>query len=125
MQKKSKKRWLDIQIILASLAVTFTVGLWNLFARPNRPVASPSGNPTPDPTFTLTYTPDPTATSTLDPSAPVHLPKVHLLLGGNLPVPKVVVAALPSGGQDAGPNNGGGDTNPPPAPATSTSSSKP
>jgi len=135
MQKKPKKRWLDVQIILASLAVTFTVGLWNVFAMGNRQVSSSTGsppvNPPPsDPTLTYTYTPSPTAAVTQDPNAVITLPKVHILMGGSLPVVRVVPAAPPpssvSGSQSGG-SSGGGASNPlpPPPPATNTSSSKP
>jgi len=156
MQNRSKKRWLDVQIILASIAVTFTVGLWNVFAKGNRPFVSPTTPSIPDPAFTLTYTPDPvaSATATLDPYAPVHLPRLHLLLGGKQPVAPVFVAALLSGGDSSNQggssisqggstssqasvqnnlqDNGAGTINPapppapaPPPPVTNTSSSKP
>jgi hypothetical protein len=131
MQNRSKKRWLDIQIILASLAVTFTLGLWNVFARGSRPIASPVSPPAPDPTFTFTYTPTPTAAATLAGSAPSHLPAVHLLLGGKMPVAPVVVTSSPgstSGNQTTGPMNGGSNPNPAsgaPPPAVNTGSSKP
>jgi len=125
MQNRSKKSWLDVQIVLASLAVTSTVALWNVFARGNRPVVSPASPQTTDPAYTLTYTPNPTATATLDPSVPVHLPKVHLLLGGKLPVVPVVVASSASSIDPAvAPTGGGGGSNPPP-PAANTGSSKP
>ena len=131
MQNRSKRRWLNLQIILASIAVTFTVGLWNVFARGNSSVVNPSGAQPPDPTFTLIYTPKPTATATatLDASAPGHLPQVHILLGGKMYVPPPVVAASTggdsSGNQSVGPKGGG--NNPPPAappPAANTGSSK-
>jgi hypothetical protein len=133
MQNRSKKRWLNIQIILASIAVTITVSLWNAFAKGNRLDASPVTPPTPDPTFTFTYTPNPTATATaaVDPNAPVHLPQVHLLLGGKMYVPPLIVAVQPSGsqaGSSGSSSRGGAVTNnpaPAPAPVTSTSSSKP
>jgi hypothetical protein len=126
MQNRSKRRWLNLQIILASIAVTFTVGLWNVFSKGNSPVVNPSGTQPPDPTFTFTYTPNPTATAIVDPNAPVHLPQVHLLMGGKMYVPPVVVAALPPvGNQDTGPNNGGGNPKSPPPPVTNTTSSKP
>jgi hypothetical protein len=125
MQNKSKRRWLDIQIILASLAVTFTVGLWNVFAKGNKPVSSPGSTQPPDPAFTFTVTPAPTATATLDPKAPLALPTVHMLLGGNMPVTPVVMASAPSnndsGNQGGG---GGGGSNSKPPPASKTSSSK-
>jgi len=128
MQNRSKKRWLDVQIILASLAVTSSVGLWNLFAKGNLPVVNPAGAQPPDPAFVFTYIPNPTATATLDPSAPLHLPVVHLLMGGKLPVAPVVVA-WSSGGdssnQDVGSIGGGGGKSNPPPPAANTGSSKP
>ena len=125
MQNKSKKRWLDVQIILASLAVTFTVGLWNVFARDNRLVVNPAGTQPADPTFTYTYTPNPTPTATVDPNVPVRLPQVHLLLGGKMYVPPpVVVASSGNNNQNVGSTGGGSNPNPPP-PATNTSSSKP
>ena len=137
MPNKSKNRWLDVQIILASLAVTSTVALWNGFAR----AASPTGTPPPDPTSTLTSTPNPTATATaiatapaiaaatVDPNATIHLPKVHILLGGQLPVPQAVVAAQPpvnvkTKNQVSAPSSSSGTTSSP-VPVTSTSSSKP
>ena len=130
MQNRSKRRWLNLQIILASIAVTFTVGLWNVFARGNSPVVNPSGTQPPDPDFTFTYTPSPTATATVDPNAPVRLPQVHLLLGGKMYVPPPVVVAASSpddpNNQNVGPKGGG--NNPPPAappPAANTGSSKP
>ena len=136
MPNKSKNRWLDVQIILASLAVTSTVALWNIFARGTRPVASQTGAPNLDPTATLTSIPNPTATAvataiatvTTDPNAPIQLPKVHILLGGQLPVAQVVVAPPPSVGntstQASQPKASGGSKSSPP-PVTKTSSSKP
>ena len=52
MPNRSKKRWLDIQLILASIAVTSTVALWNNFARGARAAEVPAAPPPPDPTFT-------------------------------------------------------------------------
>jgi hypothetical protein len=132
MQNRSKRRWLNLQIILASIAVTFTIGLWNVFAKGGSPAVSPSGAQPPDPTFTFTYTPNPTATATaiVDSKAPVRLPQVHLLLGGKMYVPPPVVVASSggdNGNQTVGPKGGGGN-NPPPAappPAANTGSSKP
>jgi hypothetical protein len=137
MQKK-KKSWLDIQIILASLAVTLTVGLWNVFAMANRQVASAAGNPPvnpppADPTNTSLYHPSPTAAraAATDPNAPLSLPVVHILMGGSLPVVRVAQTAPTAGSSEGGSvsrstggGSGGGTTNPPPPPTT-TGSSKP
>jgi hypothetical protein len=133
---KKKKSWLDLQIILASLAVTVTVGLWNVFVMGSRQVANAAGNPpvTPppaDPTNTYIY--DPTSTSaataiTVDANGKVTLPKVHILMGGSLPVIHVAQAAPTAGSSEGGmvsSSSGGGAANPPPPPATSSGSSKP
>jgi hypothetical protein len=132
MPNKSNNRWLDVQIIIASLAVTSTLGLWNLFVKGSHPVASSTDNANPDPTATFVFTPNPTATAyptataTLDPLAPIHLPKVHILLGGSLPVPVVAQPAASSSSQPASaPKSSGSTTNSAPKPVTSTSSSKP
>lgn len=134
MANKSKNRWLDVQIILASLAVTSTVALWNVFARGSSPVASPTDAPTPDPTATMTATPYPTATAmatpTANPNAVIQLPKVHILLGGSLPAPQPQpVAAQPASAgsttnQVSAPKSSGSSKSAPP-PAAKTSSSKP
>jgi hypothetical protein len=137
MQKK-KKSWLDIQIILASLAVTVTVGLWNVFSMGNRQVANAAGNPPlapppANPTNTTVYNPSPTAalTATIDANGAITLPVVHILMGGSLPVIRVAQTAPTAGNSEGGTvsrssggSTGGGTTNPPPPP-TSTGSSKP
>ena len=139
MQKKPKKRFLDIQVILASLAITSSLALWNIFAKGSRPVVNPTSAPTENPNFTYTYTPTSPATATTiatattDPKAPVHLPVVHLLLGGSMPAPQAVVvssgAVPPSASTGNGTGGGGTISNPPPAPppppVTSTQSSHP
>jgi hypothetical protein len=128
MKNRSKNRWLDIQILLASLAMTFTLGLWNMFARGSRLVASTVIPPTPDPASIFTFTPDPTATAPMDPSAPVRIPRVHILLGGKMPVAPVVVAASSadaSNPQKNPPQDGGNNPVPTPTPVANTGSSKP
>jgi hypothetical protein len=134
MQNKTKKRWLDVQIILASLAVTGTLALWNVFAKASRPVTPPTGTPSPDPsaTFTVTPTTAASATATAGLAGPIRLPTVHMLLGGKAPVvqPVVVVNSPASGGSGSSSSGSGtsassGTTNPAPPPVTNTTSSKP
>jgi hypothetical protein len=135
MQNKSKRRWIDIQIVIASIAVSLTVALWNVFAKGSPPVASAVSPQVPDPTNTFTYTPVPSATAVarVDPNAPVTLPKVHLLLGGSMPSAPVVYASAPSASDPTGGTSGGGGTtnpggggtkNPPPPPPTGSSKPK-
>jgi len=46
MQNK-KNRWLDVQIVIASLTLTFSLALWNLFAGNSHPAKSGEmANPT-------------------------------------------------------------------------------
>jgi hypothetical protein len=136
MANKPKNRWIDVQIIFASLAVTSTLALWNLFVKGSHPVASSIDNPDPNPTATFVFTPIPTATAyptatatataTLDALAPIHLPKVHILLGGKLPVPVAAAPAASVSSQPASaPKSSAGSSNPAPKPVTKTSSSKP
>jgi hypothetical protein len=150
MQNKPKKRWLDTQIIITSLAISISLGLWNIFARASA-ASTQSGNtppPTPDPGFTYTLTPaEPAATTGASPLSAIHLPPVHILLGGKQPVARTVILGSSSGapivngstgssssqasaGNSAGTSSSTGSTaisNPAPAPApvTVTSSSKP
>ncbi len=100
MKKKSNHRWLDAQVVIGSLSVAASLGLWRLFAVAPQPVAA-SAPPTPT---ELANDPAPVGTQ-LAPT--VSLPTTRLLLGGAAPRP-------PSS------NSGGGS-----APVTSTGSSRP
>ncbi len=138
MQPKPKKRWLDAQIVLASLAMTFTLVLWNVFSggrRQGNPQTGAGTIPNPqDPTATAVPTEAPTTlptasgpTATIDPLT-VHLPPIKIMLGGKAP-PPVQVVVSGSGSQSSGSNHGGGSVSGSPAsappPVTSTGSSKP
>jgi len=133
---KPKKRWLDTQIVVASLAMTFTLFLWNLFSRGG--AGSKSGSPTqapPDDTATPapTDTPEPPPT-TAPASAGVALPSsavllpdgqlapMKILLGGQAPLPSA--PAAPAQSKHSG---GGGSSSSKPVPpsVTTTHSSHP
>ena len=131
MQKKPKFRWLDTQIGIASAAVVATLGVWNLIAAAARtPVLKPiatrmaaSLSPTPPPTAT----PMPPPTATPAGLTVVHLPPLHLLLGGKLPPPPQVVVVSASSATSHNSSGGGSSSQPsnPPPPVTSTKSSHP
>lgn len=36
VQNKSANRWLDVQVVIATLAMTFVLALWNMFAGSDR-----------------------------------------------------------------------------------------
>jgi len=134
MQNRSKFRWLDAQLVIAALAVTGSLVLWNVFAAAARkPVFGPASVRMAERLYkrlgtgviaTQTATALPGATP--DMSTPaltgIHLPPIHLLLGGKAPPAQVVVV------NSSASVSGGGASNPPPAPpppVTSTGSSHP
>jgi hypothetical protein len=97
MQNKTN-RWLDVQIVIASLALTFSLALWNLFAGGSRPVSTVTAS---SQRGKAAYAPSAaTAAPALQASSPIYL-------GGAAPQP-------PSYNAPAAP-----------APVTITSSSRP
>jgi hypothetical protein len=101
MKKKASHRWLDAQVVISTLSMTASLGLWRLFAVAPQPVAA-SLPPTPTGPAVVESTPAGVQAAPL-----VALPSTRILLGGAAPRPPSV-------------NSGGG-----PAPVTSTGSSRP
>jgi hypothetical protein len=113
---KPKKRWLDAQIVIASLAMTFTLALWNLFAS-GGPKGSATQSTVQDPQVpepTSTQVPAATGTAVVLPSG--QLAPMKVLLGGKAPVAPVVVSS--SGRGSSGSRSAS-------APVTTTRSSHP
>ncbi len=100
MKKKPNHRWLDAQVVIGSLSVAASLGLWRLFAVAPQPAAA-SAPPTPSESATEA------APVSAQVAPTVSLPTTRLLLGGAAPRPPSV---------DSG---GGGGT------VTSTGSSRP
>ena len=139
MQKKSKFRWLDAQIVIAALAVTGSLALWNVFAAAARhPVLGPISMRLSESLYKNTPAGVTATTATAVPTqmaAPgltqIHLQPLHMLLGGHAPVVQVVVVSKPgspSGGSPASSVSGGGGGGGPvsaPPPVTTTGSSHP
>ncbi len=100
MKKKPSHRWLDAQVVIGSLSVAASLGLWRLFAVAPQPVAASA-----PPTSTEPVVDSAAVSTQVAPLA--SLPSTRILLGGAAPRP-------PSS------DSGGG-----PAPVTSTSSSRP
>jgi hypothetical protein len=139
MQKKSKFRWLDAQIVIAALAVTASLALWNVFAAAARhPVLGPISIRLSERLFKNTPTAVAAASATAAPTqmatpglTQIHLPPLHLLLGGHAPVVQVVVVSNSGGSTGGSPassvsgGGGGGTVSVPPPPVTTTGSSHP
>ena len=114
-----QKSWGEIQLAIAAVALTATLGFWNLFSAGQKQqvvaAASPTDTEVP-PTEALAQVPAPTAT-------PGFLP-VKIIFGGTAPQQKVVVQVSAPQAQPKHKNNGGGGSTAP-QPPVSTGSSKP
>jgi cytochrome oxidase assembly protein ShyY1 len=118
--KPQGKNWSEVQLTIATLAITATLGFWNLFSAPDKAqagaqIAQTSTPPPPPPTETA----QPTATA-------LALRPVKIIFGGQVPqqqIVQVAVAQPPAKKHNGGSNNSGGGstTSQPP----STGSSKP
>ena len=134
------KKWTDVHIAITALAVTATLGMWNMFSAPSKPQAAlpPADTTTPQPPDP-TETSEPTATAQPAPTILAFRP-VKIIYGGLNPqlqvtqvtaAPVVVaVAAAPApakkqkkgGGGSSSSSSSAGTSS---APAASTGSSKP
>lgn len=80
--KPAARNWNDIQLVLAAMAMTLTLGLWNIFAGPDLVEAKQAAeNQLPMPPAVE----DPSATA-----APIVLPPIKMLLGGVAPQVQIV-----------------------------------
>jgi cytochrome oxidase assembly protein ShyY1 len=127
--KAQGKNWSEIQLAIAAVAITATLGFWNLFSTPEKAQASAQV------TQTFTPPPPPSPTETAQPTATaLALRPVKIIFGGQVPqqpVIQVAVAQPPAkkhkGGGSNNDNNtdgSGGGGAPAPADPPSTGSSK-
>lgn len=117
--KPQGKNWSEIQLAIAAVAVTATLGFWNLFSTPEKAQASTQ--------VTQTATPPPHPTETAQPTATaLALRPVKIVFGGKAPQQPVIQVAVaqPQAPKrrngNSGDTGGGGSS----APVTSTGSSK-
>lgn len=113
-----QKSWGEIQLAIAAVALTATLGFWNLFSAGQKQqvvAASPTDTEVP-PTEAVAQVPAATAT-------PGFLP-VKIIFGGAAPKQKVVVQVSAPQTQPKRKNNGGGGSTAP-QPPVSTGTSKP
>ena len=106
--KPAPRNWNDVQTVLATMAMALTLGLWNLFAGPDRALAKNNDQAAVVPPIV-----PPTEQPNL---VPTPLPQIKIMLGGaapqlaNQPSQPGQVPTTP--GHHTG---GGGIPNPPPA----------
>ena len=81
--KPASRNWNDIQMFLAALAMALTLGLWNLFAGPDRALAKEKAQPVSQPPQPISE--QPTV------AAPTALPQVKIYLGGVAPQTQITV----------------------------------
>jgi cytoskeletal protein RodZ len=71
MQNKNTHRWLDVQIVIITIAMTVSLALWNLFAAKSQPVtqAQPATSSVSSPQTTIYFgNPAPQASAITAPS---------------------------------------------------------
>lgn len=102
--RPAPRKWTDIQMVIATIAMTTVLGLWNMFAGPDREKAAQKAAldqvkvvPTP--------TEIPTATAV---SATMPPPGFTIIYGGEAPKPQVIVQRGGGGGGGGGGDGGGG-----------------
>jgi hypothetical protein len=101
--KRVSRNWNDIQIVIATISMALTLGLWNLFAGPDRASALKRAQtqPTQQP---IGQSPAPIIT----PPTPTLLGDGVLLLGGSAPQTTVIIQGGGNGGGNNNNASGGG-----------------
>ena len=91
--KPASRSWTDIQMVLAAFSMALTLGLWNLFAEPDRVAAADQkAQQAPDVPVT-----DVTPTLAA-PAVPTQTGPIKILLGGLAPQTTIVVQQARRGG---------------------------
>ena len=115
MAPKPKRSWTDVQMTIMTISMASVLGLWNLFAGPDRESAVKKA------AEAQAAPPEPAEAPPVSESAPVHIspaplpePGEKIMLGGTAPLTEIVIRKGGSGGGGGG--GGGGNV-------TSTSSS--
>lgn len=101
--KPASRNWNDIQIVIATISMALTLGLWNLFAGPDRETALKRAQtqPTQQP---MEQSPAPIVAQ----SEPTPLGDGVLLFGGSAPQTTVIIQGGGNGGRNNNNASGGG-----------------
>jgi len=118
MDKKPQKTWADVQMTIAAISITATLGMWNLFSTPQKQQVTQITDastppPPPSPTEEVAVVAAPVA------QLPQFVP-VKIIFGGIAPKQQVIVQV--SAQQPAVKKNGNSGN---PVPHGGTGSSKP
>jgi hypothetical protein len=99
------KKWIDIQVVIATISMASTLVFWNMFAGPDREAAAKRAQEQ-----ASVVPPQPTATA--EPIVvvqPTPLGDGKILFGGNAPQTKIIVqTSNRKGGGGGGSASGGG-----------------
>ena len=99
--KPAPKKWIDIQIVIATISMASTLVFWNMFAGPDREAAAKRAQEK-----AAAIPPQPTATAEpIVAVQPTPLGDGKILFGGNAPQTKIIVQ---TGGRNGGGGGGGG-----------------
>jgi uncharacterized membrane protein YgcG len=109
--RPAPKKWIDIQVVIATISMASTLVFWNMFAGPDREAAAKRAQEQ-----AASIPPQPTATA--EPIAepivaiqPTPLGDGKILFGGNAPQTKIIVQTRNrngGGGGGGGSASGGG-----------------
>ena len=95
--KPQGKSWNEVQMAITAVAITATLGFWNMYASPDKTQAAAqitaTFTPPPPPPPTETALPEPTATTAVTYS--LALRPIKIIYGGQMPQQQVVQVALP------------------------------
>ena len=99
------KKWTEIQMSIAAISVTATLGLWNLFSIPSQTAAPSQAEPTSAPT-------DPSASTETAAADPVPttlaFKPIKVIYGGTIPVQQQVIQVAPAVSAKKAKSGGGG-----------------
>lgn len=121
MAPRPKRSWFDVQMAIMTVSMASALGLWNLFAGPDRAAAlRKAAEAQAIPPEPVELPPSPEAPVLNASSVPLPKPGEKIMLGGTAPQTQVIVQAKRKnkGGDGGGGGGGGGG-----GAVTSTSSS--
>jgi len=100
MAPKSKRSWFDVQMAIMTIAMAAVLGLWNLFAGPDRETASRKAAEE----LAKNQQPEPIEEPVTVQATPVPLPKPgeKIMLGGSAPQTQVTIQRGGGGGGGGG-----------------------
>jgi hypothetical protein len=118
--KPTPRKWVDIQLVIATISMTAVLAFWNMFAGPEKEKAAAKA------ATEEQAKPMPTATEipiVVIPEATMPPPGYKILFGGEAPKPKVIIQTVKRGGGGGGGGGGDGGGGGGGNPTTSTGSS--